>query len=434
MKIIVACVLALLFAVPTNAQQTGTIEVPEMADLKRVDRSHGPRREDAKQSLYVLKTKPHPVDGAKYVILTDHTEAEFLEPIGRLADHHDAEILKCSDLATLHEDPQSQAEILDALRKLKVQHVAIAPRLKSFRENAILTVWELLTTLDDDPQLDCFPGFLVASNAESFSRLIDQSINYKPIAPADLKPFAINQVQNAGETRSLQKSAMLRKYFQHANIDTPIVATYSPRAKDAPRLEGDKIWNLTIEQRKFVKEFPKEVTSELAKSNLVVLHGHGIPGMSCSVDVEAIPSDFAGKIVMSGSCFSASPAESDLPKMRKAPGGYDVENRDAFIVRAIDNGAVVAFGHQRLSAGFPHLFPVLESFTQGQSVGQSYQQLMNALIELQNIKSGGFVIPEKQKSNKRLPQNRLVVRADRRSGITPNGSATFTKTIRLQMF
>ena len=116
--------------------------------------------------------------------------------------------------------------------------------------------------------------------------------------------------------------------------------------------------------------------------------------MSCSVDIDALPEDLNGKIVLSGSCFSASPWRSDLPKLREAPGGYQMEQRDAFVIRAVDQGAIVAFGHQRLSSGFPHLFPVLEDWLEGQSVGQAYQQLLNGLIDLQQTGPGDFMIAE----------------------------------------
>ena len=44
----------------------------------------------------------------------------------------------------------------------------------------------------------------------------------------------------------------------------------------------------------------------------------------------------------------------------------------------------------------------------GQSVGQAYQQLLNALIDLQQTKRGGFVIPADKKADPRVPQNRLL--------------------------
>ena len=127
------------------------------------------------------------------------------------------------------------------------------------------------------------------------------------------------------------------------------------------------------------------------------MHGHGVPGMSCSVDIQGIPSNLQGKVLLTGSCFSASPKKSDLPEMRDAPGGYTVKKRDAFILRAIDQGAIVAFGHQRLSSGFPHLYPVLENWLEGRTVGEAYQRLINGLINLKEVKSGDFIIREKIK-------------------------------------
>ena len=69
---------------------------------------------------------------------------------------------------------------------------------------------------------------------------------------------------------------------------------------------------------------------------------------------------------------------------------------------------MVAFGHQRLSSGFPHLFPVLEKFTQGQSVGQAYQQLINGLMDFYRLRPGHFIISEQAKERGRLPQNKLL--------------------------
>ena len=91
--------------------------------------------------------------------------------------------------------------------------------------------------------------------------------------------------------------------------------------------------------------------------------------------------------------------------MRDAPGGYTVQKRDAFVLRAVDQGAIVAFGHQRLSSGFPHLYPVLECWLEGKTVGEGYQRLMNGLINLKEVKPGDFVIREK---TKKPPQNSLL--------------------------
>lgn len=381
--------------------------IPDVESLARVGKGTRMDRSVAANSQFVLKTTPHAVAGDGYVVLTDHTEPNYLKTLDRFVNHHHAKLVRVDDLAVLHKHTEQFGKTRDQLQGAK--YVAIAPRLKSFRENMVLGMWELLSTVDEDPQLDCFPAFLIASNHASFESLISQSIQHKAVLAKDLKPFAINQVKDSRETRSLQKSAILRKHFQKANLKTPIVAIYGPQADAAPRLQGDQTWNLKVKSRQqFVKSFSQPIDDALAKSNLIVMHGHGVPGMSCSMDVDAIPEDCHGKVVMSGSCFSANPVQSDLVAMGQAPGGYSVDTRDAFILRAIDNGAIVAFGHQRLSSGFPHLFPVLEDWTEGQAVGEAYQQLINGLIELKGTRSGGFVLTDDQKTKRSPPQQRFL--------------------------
>lgn len=383
--------------------------IPKVPDLTRVDKHTRLNRSVAASSQFILKTSPHSVAGDGYFILTDHQSKDYLEPLRQLAKHRNGKLISVDDLAGIHKKTKTMELVRDQLIMGKAKYVAIAPRIESFRENMLLSMWELLSTIDEDPQLDCYPGILVASNADSFAKLIEQSVLHQPISNQKLKPFAINQVQSSRETRSLQKSGILRKHFQTARLKTPIVAIYGPTANAAPRLEGEQVWNLTVQsKRKFIKKFPPEATAKFQESNLVVMHGHGIPGMSCSLDVDGLPEDLTGKIILTGSCFSASPQTSDLPSMRQAPGGYEVESRDAFVLRSIDNGALVSFGHQRLSSGFPHLYPVLENWLEGQTVGQAYQQLINALIEYSDTKSGGFIIGDSQKANSRLPQNRFL--------------------------
>ena len=94
--------------------------------------------------------------------------------------------------------------------------------------------------------------------------------------------------------------------------------------------------------------------------------------------------------------------------MRRIPGGYEVKKRDAFALRAIDNGSTAFFGHMRLSMGFPHVFPVLEAWSQGKTVGESYQQLINGLIAVRGFRSGRFVVSPDRAAGRRVPQGLLL--------------------------
>ena len=386
------------------------LTIPAIKDVPRIDRSSPrPPITVLRNSAFALKLKSHPVVGSKYVILTDHQEEAYLASLQRLAKHHQGLLLKVPDLTQLPKEAAQRTALKKRLLDAQVKYLAIAPRVTSFRENTLLALWEVLTTLDADPQLDVYPGILLASNPKAFDRLIQQSIDHKPKTAKTLKPLAISQVRTRSELRSLQKAGILRNVFQSHGIKTPIVAIYCPAAKGAPELPGDDVWNLaTSEPREFVKKFPQEPGQALRNSNLVVMHGHGIPGMSCSVDIDAIPSDFTGKMILSGSCFAASPAKSDLPAMSRAPGGYTVSQRAAFATQSVDQGAIVFFGHMRLSSGFPHLYPVLEQWVAGKSIGESYQQLMNAIMTMRGLRPGNFILPNPSEAGRRLPQNILL--------------------------
>ena len=389
--------------------KVGDLEIPDVSQLVRVDRDRRPSRAAMRNSAFILKTRPHPVAGDRYVILTDHRQPRSLSSLQRLAKARDGIILRVDDLAVLYRDPEKLESLRQKLRDARVRFLAIAPRKESFRENMLLGMWELTSTLDDDPQLDVLPGILLASTPEHLSALVDRSIGHKPLPASQLRPLAISQVPRAGELRSLQKAGVLRKWFARADISTPIVAVYSHRAVEAAKLSGARIWNLqTTSQRPFLKSFPREADEAFRAASLVVMHGHGVPGMSCGVDVDGLPADLSGKVILSGSCFSASPVRSDFPALRQVPGGYQVKQRDAFALRAIDNGATVFFGHMRLNMGFPHLFPVLEAWLEGKTVGESYQQLVNALIAVRGFRSGRFVVPPGRDSGRRVPQNLLL--------------------------
>ena len=390
-------------------EKVGGLEIPDVSQLVRVDRKKRPSRAEMKNSAFILKTRPHPVAGDRYVVLTDHREASFLSSLQRLAKARDGIILKVDDLATLGQDPKKLVSIRQKLRDARVRFLAVAPRKESFRENMVLGLWELTSTLDADPQIDVLPGFLLASTARHLSGLVDRSLRHKPLPVSQLKPLAISQVPRVEELRSLQKAGVLRKWFARTGFTTPIVAVYSLRAVKAARLTGKNIWNLqATDQQPFLKSFPPAADAAFRAASLVVMHGHGVPGMSCGVDVDGLPNDLSGKFILSGSCFAASPDRSDFPRMRRIPGGYEVKKRDAFALRAIDNGSTAFFGHMRLSMGFPHVFPVLEAWSQGKTVGESYQQLINGLIAVRGFRSGRFVVSSDRAAGRRVAQGLLL--------------------------
>ena len=62
-------------------EKVGGLEIPDVSQLVRVDRKKRPSRAEMKNSAFILKTRPHPVAGDRYVVLTDHREASFLSSL-----------------------------------------------------------------------------------------------------------------------------------------------------------------------------------------------------------------------------------------------------------------------------------------------------------------------------------------------------------------
>jgi hypothetical protein len=382
--------------------------IPDLQELPRIDRrSPRPGRDVLRNSAFILKLNEHRPAGDQYVILTDHTASGFLDPLQKLAEHRNGSIINVADLGEIYQT-QTLQSLRNQLRQLKPKFIAIAPRMESYRENMLLGVWELISSLDEDKYLDVYPGLLLASTPQSFQRLIDRTIHFQSISQKELKPMAISQVPSNAESRSLQKAGILRNVFGSYGIPTPVLAIYTPAANAAPVIEGDLTWEIRLKEKgRFVTSFEPDPRDAIQRAQLVIMHGHGIPGMSCSIDVDGIPTTSSNQIVLSGSCFGAVPAESDFPTMTSAPGGYQVKPRQAFATRYVDRGATVFFGHMRLSSGFPHLFPVLEKWMAGKSVGQAYQELINGLIDMRGFQPGKFVV-KNAGQQRRIPQNALL--------------------------
>ncbi|MEC9053749.1 MAG: hypothetical protein VX633_00475, partial [Verrucomicrobiota bacterium] len=145
--------LTLLVLVICKSAVAQQFHIPEVGELPRIDRSSPrPANEILRNSAFILKFKEHAPLGDSYVILTDHSAAGYLKPLQQLVRHRKATLIKIADLAEVHQ-PETLRGLRGKLAKLKPKYVALAPRMESYRENMLLGMWELLTTLDEDPYL-----------------------------------------------------------------------------------------------------------------------------------------------------------------------------------------------------------------------------------------------------------------------------------------
>jgi hypothetical protein len=386
----------------TPRQAAPPFEVPRLETVKRVARPGRLSPREAMTSCYILQTTPHPVSGKAYVIVTDHNEAAYLEPLERLARHHAGTIVRLDDLGALSEG-SVRADLAGKLLAAQPRYVAVAPRLESFRENMLLGLWDVLGALDDDPELDALPGVLVAPDAASFAALVDRSISYRPTPRAGVHPFVISQLLNVSPngSRSLQKLAILRERFGQLGIDAPgLVVRQFPGAE--PRLEASDIWEArTRGPFTLLAELPTPAALAIEDASLLIMFGHGTPGMTCGVRVEAFEQvRLTGKVILCGSCMSVAPTRSDFPTMAVGPDGSEVvADRKRFLMEAVGRGAVAAYGHMRLNGGFPHLYPVLDALLQGESVGEAYQRLIDGLLGWTQLSPGQLVLAQPGAAN-----------------------------------
>lgn len=384
------------------------IEIPEIENIERVVPGNRPSKQSMRNTEYIVETERHKVDGKRYIILTDHQSLEHVGALKRLAKHHKGEILFSKDLSKLYQDAAEFERLKSELNRLDAKYVAIAPQEASYRENMLLGVFELLANLDDDNELDVYPGVLYASDAESFEKLITRSVNHKPQTSKRLSPLASCMVPNKKELRSLQKNAIIHNLFAKYGHDAPILNLYTARAQGGPELSGSKTYRMDMPARKFAKQLPDQIKKVVDNSSLMVLHGHGLPGVSCGLDIDAFADGVSPDVVLCGSCFSASVQQSDLTEMKISPDGFPIIPRKAFAVNAIDNGSTVVFGHMRLNNGFPKLYPVLETFLEGRTVGEAYQELINACLKQGNFSSKELAVEEKPENARRIKQNALL--------------------------
>ncbi len=219
-----------------------------------------------------------------------------------------------------------------------------------------------------------------------------------------MRPFVIGQVVDSSPMgqRSFQKVGISRNLFNQYGCQTAslVVRTFRlrlPEGSSAGKEDGQRQWDVSAAgPHQLVAELPPVAKRALDEASLLLLFGHGAPGMTCSLDVSVFRNvKMIDKVVLCGSCFSAFPSESDFPPVVRGADGSAIRNdRERFVMRAIENGAVAVLGHMRENSGFPHLYPVLEAWMDGLSVGEAYQRLINAILDVRGLMPGELVLRE----------------------------------------
>jgi len=359
--------------------------IPSIAEIK-----NPPSRDAFGPNATLLPTHPRPPLGDRYVILTDQTEPEAVTALTRLAEFRHGAIVHTPSLGELYQSAAEFARLRQELRQLAPRYVAIAPKPESYRENMHLCMLRLLSSLDDQPGLGAFPGYLVAEDAAKLAALVDRTIAFQQITRAEIKPVSLGTIEDDGLTRyrSYQKAKILRKVFQEHGQEAPAVFIVTNPSlverADFPKFDGaaGEIAMMPGAYREAFSALSDPVIKALSERNVLFMFGHGVPDRVCGTRVSAFaPLNFSNELVFCGSCMSESPLHADRVNLEKQSA------TKRFGTVAMDNGAVMVLGHMGLCGGFPEVYPMAEHVFEGLSVGEAYQRVMNALI-------GGRPVPD----------------------------------------
>lgn len=378
--------------------------IPTIAELK-----NPPSRGAFGPSAELVKTEPHPPIGQSYVIITDHTNPIALRSLEKLAEFRGGDIIHVKGLGGLHLDKTASETLRKQLVEKSPRFVAIAPIVESYRENLHLLVLKLLTRLDSDPELDAFPGYLIASDPEHLKALVERTIQYRALALDEIKPVSIGAIEDANSLRyrSYQKAKVIQKMFGDAGKESPSIILTTKKShtarKDFPDLSGPQnIAMLPDSERHTFQKLPEKAKEVLSQNNLLFMFGHGTTNRICGTQISAFSNiDFSNEVVFCGSCMSATPYQADRLDLTQK------QNEKRFAFHAMDNGAIMLFGHMGLCGGFPKVFPMAELTLEGLPAGEAYQRLVNGLIKGRTIPEYYPTVPG-QKARQPDPANGLL--------------------------
>ena len=251
----------------------GSLVIPTIKQLK-----NPPSRGAYGPAASIVQTKAHPTLGKGYVVVTDQTDKTALKALQRLADFHKGSVVSVESLGTLHQSPDEFKNLQKELKELKPRYVAIAPKPESYRENMHLAMLKLLAGLDDDPSLDVFPGYLVASDPESLSKLVERSIDFKPLSEKELRPASIGAIEDTDQRRyrSYQKAKVMQRMFSEEGIESPAIIVTTRKSHlaqdDFPDLESDggNIAMMPKSERTTFEKFSPDAVEALKDNNLLV--------------------------------------------------------------------------------------------------------------------------------------------------------------------
>jgi len=298
-----------------------------------------------------------------YIIVTDaNTDAAqadaFASAVNELAKHRNAD-----DILDLEIGLEA---VLKKLSESKPRFVAFVVKPERIEDNFVGAVFDGMSNLDDDPQLDTSWGFITGRSGEDAQQMVQNTIaaERKPaemkkrfvavahtFAENDLAPFAVEQ----GE-------AFAARGFETAGINP---------------IDDSKEW-----QAKAANEIQK-----LNGASLVFFAGHGMGDMSC-----IIPGDELGKVelnravVVNGTCHCAvTVIRHDIDVQTMGIKQVRIDPAKSVCLNLISAGAIAQIGSTAGSC-WMNVAPAISGFLdEGAAMGDALRRRLDWAIEQSGV-------------------------------------------------
>lgn len=320
------------------------------------------------------------------VLITASTSCDAAEP-GNYAIITDAKISNESDpylqavnaLATLRNTQNilslknhGLGQLRKHLRKTAPDYVAFVVRPERIEDNFVGKIFQIMTSLDDDPYIDCPYGYITGANALDALRLIANT------AEAEKNPERIPK-----------KFVAIAHTFAENDL-APFAS------QECERYKAYGYVTAAINPVDNSREWLDKADSEIQKLNgasLVFLAGHGMGDMSCAIEGHKFGQvKLSSAIIVNGTCHSAvTKLRNDSKDFRWTIKTSRIDPAESVPLNFIKAGAIGQFASTASSSWSNVVYTTERFFKQGKSLGQALQESLNDKIRSAQIEKVNII-------------------------------------------
>ena len=252
------------------------------------------------------------------------------------------------------------------LKTIRPDFVTFVVHPEKIEDNFVGAVFEGLTTLDDDPYLDCPFGYITGAT------------------PSDALKLVLNTAAAQAHPEKIPKKFVAIAHTFEQNDLGPFATQKANRYK-AYGYKTEQI-NPVDNSQQWLNKADREI-QKLNGSSLVFLAGHGMGNMSCAIAGNKFGDVILqSAIVVNGTCHSAvTNIRYDSQDMFWTMQANHINLEESVCLNFIKAGAIGQFA-STASSSWPNVaFAITKFFNQGKPLGLALQESLNDKIRKAGI-------------------------------------------------